>query len=244
MQDAVVIGIIGEYDSSRESHVATQYALERAGRALQLPIVVRWVSSKPLEDSAATVLAEYDGVWCAPGSMYESFLGALEGIRFAREKKVPFLGTCAGFQHAVIEYARNVMGIANAAHQEVEPEAENPFIQPFSCSLRGKTMNVRAKKGSKVLAYYGTEHFEEQYYCSMGLSHDNQIRVDAAGFRVVGVDADDEARIVELPGHPFFIATLFVPQRNLSKEQTHPLILAFVRAAAAFHQRRASTVAV
>jgi CTP synthase (UTP-ammonia lyase) len=132
----------------------------------------------------------------------------------------------------VIEYARNVLGIRNAAHQEVEPQAENPFIQSLSCSLRGRTMHVHLYSDSNAYRYYGESDVEEQYYCSMGLTRENQKLLDDGGFRVVGTDADGDARIVELPDHRFFLATLFVPQRNLNADQTHPLILAFVRACA------------
>lgn len=244
MGEEILIGIIGEFDPERESMVATVSAVEKSAKALGLSVRIEWVFTKKVEREGTGYLKRYDGLWCAPGNMYESFSGAMDAIRYAREARLPFFGTCAGFQHAVIEYARDVMGISNAAHEEVEPDAENPFIQSLKCSLRGKTMNVRAVAGSKAAQLYGRGAFDEQYYCSMGMSEENQAKLDAAGFKVVGVDADGEARIVELPEYPFYMATLFVPQRNLSKDNTHPLILGFVRACAAHKAASGSKSAV
>lgn len=89
------------------------------------------------------MMREYDAFWCAPGSPYRSLTGALDAIRFAREERVPFIGTCGGFQHAVIEYARNVLGFADARHAEYDPYASSDlFISALSCSPFGETMRV------------------------------------------------------------------------------------------------------
>src|SRR5208282_6192757 len=100
---------------------------------------------------------------CSPGSPYKSLDGALAGIRYARENKVPFIGTCGGFQHLVIEYARNVMGFKDAAHAESDPYASCLFITPLSCSLVGKTMEVRVKPGTQAADIYRDTWASERY---------------------------------------------------------------------------------
>ncbi|HEX4808255.1 MAG TPA: hypothetical protein VH325_04965, partial [Bryobacteraceae bacterium] len=164
------------------------------------------------------------------GSPYRSFDGALAGIRYARENKIPFIGTCGGSQHLMIEYARNVMGITDAAHAETDPYASCLFITPLSCSLVGKTMEVVIKPGSKAAAACQAERSMEAYYCNFGLNPAYQERLEYAGLEITGKDENGEARIVELTSHPFFVGTLFVPQARSKPGNAHPLVLAFCRA--------------
>jgi CTP synthase (UTP-ammonia lyase) len=162
--------------------------------------------------------------------------GALQGIRFAREQRWPFIGTCGGFQHVVLEYARNVLGFVDAAHAESDPDASTLFISMLECSLVGKTMHVYLDPSSRVFRMYRRAVVQEQYYCQFGLNPDYQATIHEGGLRVVGVDDDQEARIVELPDHPFFVGTLFVPSLTSTPEQPHPLIIAYLEAALACHR--------
>jgi CTP synthase (UTP-ammonia lyase) len=159
-------------------------------------------------------------------------VGALQGIRFAREQRRPFLGTCGGFQHVVLEYARNVLGFADAAHAESDPDASILFITPLACSLVGKMLRVHLNPASRVFRMYQRAVAQEQFYCQFGLNPDYQATLHDGGLRVVGVDDDQTARIVELPDHPFFVGTLFVPPLTSTAEQPHPLITAYLQAAA------------
>jgi CTP synthase (UTP-ammonia lyase) len=107
---------------------------------MQADVELVWMGTKDLEPNAAATLAGIAGVWVAPGSPYQSLAGVLAAIRCARENEVPLLGTCGGFQHVVIEYARSVLGIADATHAEYDPYASHLFISRLACSLVGKTM--------------------------------------------------------------------------------------------------------
>src|SRR5262249_33544220 len=159
--------------------------------------------------------------------------GALAAIRLAREEGVPLIGTCAGFQHVVIEYARTVLGVAGAQHAEYDPDASTLFVTPLVCSLVGQRMDVRLVPGSRAAEAYGADVVEERYYCTFGLNPERRALLHSRGLRVVGVDAaDGDARLVEIPEHPFFLATLFVPQTRSEPGRPHPLVTAFVRAAA------------
>ncbi len=170
--------------------------------------------------------------FCSPGSPYRSLDGALEAIRFAREGGVPFIGTCGGFQHAVIEYARNVLGLRDAGHTEYDPDAPQLFVSALSCSPFGQTMRVRIEPGSRVHGFYSGLGADEKYRCNYGLAPGSLRLLEDGGLRVSGVDADNEARIVELPGHDFYVPTLFVPQMRSAPGRPHPLISAFVGTAA------------
>ena len=138
----------------------------------------------------------------------------------------------------MIEYARNVLGFADAQHAEYDPYASDLFVSELTCSLAGQQMRVEIKADSKVYGFYGTGEVEEQYYCNFGLNPEHQSLIHEGGLRVVGVDQDGEARILELPERDFYVATLFVPQLTSSEEQPHPLIVAYLRAALRFKGER------
>jgi CTP synthase (UTP-ammonia lyase) len=229
----IVLGIVGDYDGSFPSHVRTNEAIEHAARALGLGVDAAWIPTAECDDDAARRLAGCDGVWISPGSPYKSMDGALAAIRACRLGAVPLLATCGGCQHVIIEYARSVLGHADAEHAEHDPYASTLFVTPLSCSLVGKTMPVTLEAGSAIAAVYGETRVEEQYYCNFGLNPARERDVHEGGLSIVGRDPDGEPRIFTLPEHPFFVATLFVPSLTSSPERPHPLVVAWVRAAAA-----------
>ncbi len=230
MAGTLRVGIVGDRDPDRVSHPATEEALEHAVGASGVAMDYEWLATKTLERRAAERLDSFDAVFCAPGD-YESPEGAIGIVRAAREGGAPFLGTCNGFQHTVIEFARNVLGIADAAHAESSPDSTNLFVRPLSCSLVGKKMRVLVEPDSLAHGAYGRTEVEEVYRCDFGLDPERNELVQGGGLRISGTDADGEARILELTDHPFFVATLFVPQLNSSVDAPHPLVAAFLRAA-------------
>jgi CTP synthase (UTP-ammonia lyase) len=232
MSGKVTIAIVGDHDPSSVTHRATNESLDHAAAALGLDLARRWVPTPDLADGAARVLAGDSGVWIAPGSPYASMDGALAAVRLAREEAVPLIGTCGGFQHVVIEFARTVLGFEDAQHAEYDPYASTLLVTPLSCSLAGQTLRVRLEPGSRAAEAYGATEVKERYYCNFGLNPEHRSLLDTGGLRVTGADADGEARVVEIPEHPFFVATLFVPQTGSAPGRPHPLVAAFVRAAA------------
>src|SRR5262245_33392677 len=121
MNTHVRIGIIGDYNAESHSSQAPAGAICHPADPLGLVAAVEWLPTPALDQNADSKLQGFDALWCAPGSPYQSMHGALNGIRFAREAGCPFIGTCGGFQHAVIEYARNVLGFQDAEHAEYDP---------------------------------------------------------------------------------------------------------------------------
>lgn len=223
------IGIIGDRDKNSETHRATEAALAHAASAAGVEAI--WVPTPSLEvEGAVDALGSFGGLWVAPGSPYQSMRGALHAIRYARERGVPLLGTCGGFQHIVIEYARNVLGIADAAHAEYDPYASHLFISRLECSLVGRTLTIRLQPGSLVAQAYGATGISEGYYCNFGVNPDYAAALAASELAIVGSDAEGEVRVVELRGHPFFVGTLYVPQLRSQPGQPHPLIASFLHA--------------
>jgi len=227
------IAVIGDRVPGFEPQDAIIGSVDDAATHLGCPTPeVRWIATDLLDRDGPDVLTGASSVWCAPGSPYRSLAGALAGIRWAREEKVPFLGTCAGLQHAVIEYARNVLGHERAAHAEYGPADEGDlFIDELLCSVVGTTMELDIVN-PRLLDIYGTAHPKERYYCRFGLNPLWREPLERAGLLVAGVDAHDgDVRLMSLASHPFFVLTLFVPQTSSSPGSPHPLVTAYLRAA-------------
>lgn len=230
MRTSVMIGLIGDYNESVPAHQAIPIALQRAAEIFDITVGFEWVSTE--EVTSITRISRFDGLWCVPASPYRSMNGALLAIRHAREGVVPFLGTCGGFQHAVIEYARNALGWADAEHAETAPDSLCAVISPLECALVETTGLVRLFPGSRIAAAYGVEETTEGYRCRYGLNPEFRADLVAGPLRAVADDGAGEVRAVELDGHPFFVATLFQPERAALKGEAAPLVGAFVRACA------------
>jgi CTP synthase (UTP-ammonia lyase) len=226
--------LIGDYNSAAKAHQGIPRALVLACEAGERQCEWEWVHTSTLRQDPSEQLASFQGVWCVPASPYANTRGALAAIRFARETGRPFLGTCGGFQHALLEYAEAVWGVAQPAHAELDPDAIDPVIAPLACSLVEASGEIRFEMGSRVAAIYGVPTAIEEYHCRYGLSSGYSDRMASGPLRAVGRDAEGEVRVIELDGHPFFVATLFQPERSALADRRHPLVKAFVTAG---HQR-------
>jgi CTP synthase (UTP-ammonia lyase) len=231
MPTAIRIGLIGDYNETVTAHQAIPRALELAGDILGAPLFYEWVPTQEIEEDSR--IQTFDGLWCVPASPYRSTEGALRAIRFARERGRPFLGTCGGFQHAIIEYARNVLGWVDAEHAESAPNAARLVITPLVCALVEKTDTIRFRKGSILAATYGCREATEAYHCSYGINPAFLSAITSGPLRVSAEDRAGEVRAVEMEAHPFFVATLFQPERGALAGKVPPLVEAFVRATAA-----------
>jgi len=227
----IKLGIMGDFDASNATHVATNEALDHAAQYLKVQLTYEWVNTERIEPEFDTISRCYHGLLIAPGSPYKSMSGVLTIIQYARINKIPVLGTCGGFQHMVIEFARNILGIQDAEHAETNPYASRLVINPLTCSLKGQTLEIEIiKKPSLAYSIFNADAITENYYCNFGLNPEYQQQIDQAGFTITGSDKHKEARIMELQDHPFYLATLFVPQVNSSYEKPHPIIVALLTA--------------
>jgi CTP synthase (UTP-ammonia lyase) len=241
MKDAVRIGLIGDFNPDVLAHVAIPQALTLAARKIACSVETEWLPTPLLEKEPEERLIAFDGLWIVPASPYQSMEGALLAIRFARERGVPFLGTCGGFQHALIEYARNVLNLAEADHAETNPDATLPLVAPLSCSLVEATDDIVLQPGSRIASIYGKNEISEKYHCSFGLNPRYTTLFDASGLRITGFDKSGEARVFDLAGHPFYMGTLFQPERSAFNDVAHPLIVAYMQAVLA-HKHASSHV--
>jgi CTP synthase (UTP-ammonia lyase) len=234
MADAftVRIALVGDYDPKVPAHRAIPAALQLSALRLGLEAAPSWLHTTSIGTAAAS-LGDFSGVWCVPASPYASADGALSAIRFCREARRPFLGTCGGFQHAVLEFVRNALGHAAAEHAETSPDAPMPLISRLSCSLVEQSARVVFCEGSRLRAIYGTPEAEESYRCNYGLNPRYESLLSESALRIAARDAAGDVRAVELASHPFFIATLYQPERSALAAREHPLITAFVSAGAA-----------
>ena len=229
---AIRVALIGDRSDSVLAHAAIPKSLELAGAHLKCSVEWDWVATSSIGPSSAPVLGQYDCMWCVPGSPYESEAGALNAIRFARESGMPFLGTCGGCQHAILEYARNVLGIRDAQHAESHPRALLPLIAPLSCALVESRGTVVLDGGSMIREIYGRASVEEGYHCSYGLNPGLEHLLDGSMLRITGRDERGEARALELGGRAFYLLTQFQPERSALDGTVPPIVTAFIAAAA------------
>lgn len=226
------LALVGDYDPSVPAHQAIPVALQLAADHHHVSLKWDWLHTSKIED-AESALRDYHGIWCIPASPYANTQGALDAIRFARERGKPFLGTCGGFQHALIEYARNVAGLPGADHAETNPESLLPLISRLSCSLVEKEMELALAEGSLIARSYGATAVIETYRCNFGPNPAYQRELFAGALRATAHDLQGEVRAGELTAHPFFVGTLFQPERRSLRGELPPLVRDFVGCIAA-----------
>ncbi|WP_248797297.1 CTP synthase [Pseudomonas sp. MWU13-2105] len=228
------IALIGDHDPQVSAHRAIPVALQRAAADAGLNVQAHWLATDSL--TAQTDLSLFEGFWCVPASPYRSLEGALLAITHAREQRLPFLGTCGGFQHAVLEYARHVLGWTDAEHGETAPDSPHAVISPLSCSLLDAHQRIGFVEGTLIAKAYGALETHEDYHCRYGINPAFENALLDGDLRASGHDAQGDLRAVELKGHPFFVATLFQPERAALEGRTPALAGAFLAACASHRQ--------
>lgn len=231
MKNFVHIALIGDYNSNVIAHQAIPMAIDLAAKNVNANVHFSWIPTTSLASNDLSHLSKSDAIWCVPGSPYQNMLGALNAITFAREQLIPFLGTCGGFQHALIEYARNVLHLFESDHLESNPNTSLPLIAPLSCSLSETNGTIILKQESQIMRIYNQERIVEAFNCNFGVNPDYQHLFETnSTMHITGRDQIGAARIFELGNHPFFIATLYQPERSAFMGICHPLIKSFIQA--------------
>ena len=219
------IAVVGDRDPSYLTHreLDATLALMPAG------VEARWVAT---DGPDAARLDRFDALWVVPGTPYRDDRPVFAGIERARTEGVPILGTCGGFQHMVVEFARNAAGIHEAAHAETDPGAAVHAVSPLACSLEGEVRQVTTVPGTRLAELCGPGPFPGFHWCNYGIEPALLDRLVAAGLVVSAAAPDAGVEAVELPDHPFYVATLFQPQVGSSETgELHPLLGALVEAA-------------
>ena len=213
---------------NRSPHVPAHERLDVLIPSLEAEFT--WIASEEIADAGD--VREFDGIWVIPGSPYVSQSGVLTAIRHARENGVPFLGTCGGFQHALLEFARSRLDLHAAEDVQYDADAEVPLIVPLVCSLKGERAELHLREGSRLYDIFGRRSATVTYHCSYGLNPGYTDLVTSQELLVTAWDDTRAARAVELPEHRFFVATLFQPERAALAGRVPPLVAAFVAATA------------
>ncbi|HET6742998.1 MAG TPA: hypothetical protein VFH76_28860 [Kribbella sp.] len=219
------LALVGDRSPHVRSHARIPGLLAELEQRDHLDLDVYWVPTDQPVDG-------FDGIWLLPGSPYKSEAGAIQAVRTAREQGIPFLGTCGGFQHAMLEYARTVCGATGAQHGESTPDSDDLLIVPLECSLDGHEGPVQVTPGTRAAELLGVERSMERYHCSYGLDTSRLDLLREHGMVFSGYDDAGDPRIAELPGHPFYLATLFQPELAGNGTRPHPFVQAFAHAVA------------
>ncbi|WP_109506540.1 glutamine amidotransferase-related protein [Nocardioides speluncae] len=217
-----VIALLGD-ESGHISH--RELNALRPRLRVELGVESEWVPT-----DAGADLTAYDGIWLVPGSPYADDAAVYRAIGLARQRDIPFLGTCGGMQYAVIELARTVLGLTGADHAESDGESDSNVVVPAACSLYGEERLVTPVPGSRF-AELVAEPFVGMHYCSFLAAPDVVEKLVAAG-AVVGATAEDAGvEVLEWPANRFFMVSMFQPHIGASTgAPVHPLVAAFVAA--------------
>lgn len=227
MKQSVCVALVGDYRASAVAHQAIPPAIQLAAATLSLDVTADWIATPEID---LPRLHDYDAVWVVPGSPFLNDAGVFDVIRWARESGKPFLGSCAGFQYAVVEYARNVLGWEDAGHAETDPDARW-VIAPLACSLVEQRGEVTFEPGSRIAQAYGALQSNEGYHCNFGVNAEFSEALATRNLRITSWDLQGDVRGVELTDHPFFVATLFQSERAALQNRLSPLVVAWLQAA-------------
>ncbi len=244
----VTVGIVGTYVSLPDAYKSIAEAFVHAGAQQDCKVNVKWISSEEVTpESVDDILANLDGVLVAPGFGERGLEGKIETIRYVRENKIPFFGICLGMQCAVVEFARNVLGL-DASSTELNPKTKNPVIDMMEeqkkVTNKGGTMRLgaydcRLKKGSRAYTAYGETLIKERHRHRYEFNNRYLEQVEAAGLKAVGVNPDSNlVEVVELKDHPWYVAVQYHPELKSTVLTPHPLFVNFVEAAIEQKRRR------
>jgi len=238
----VNIGLVGKYVELKDSYKSISESFIHAGVANECRVNVKWIHSEKLTKSNLEAeLGHLDGVLVAPGFGSRGISGKIEAVRYARENNIPFFGICLGMQCAVIEYARNVLGLADAHTSEIAEDCKHPVISMMeeqkSIANLGGTMRLGAykcelKPNSKTAQAYNTEIVSERHRHRYEFNNAYLEQFESNGMLATGKNPETGlVEVVEIPGHPWFVGAQFHPEYKSTVANPHPLFVAFVQAA-------------
>jgi len=236
------IAVVGKYVELRDSYKSLVEALAHGGIANEARVDVQWVDAEHIErDGAEAQFTGVHGILVPGGFGDRGIQGKIEAVRYARERRVPFLGICLGMQCAVIEYARNVCGLTGANSSEFDAAAPHLVIdllpEQRGLAAKGGTMRVGLYpivlgEGSRASRLYGQGIIQERHRHRYEVNNDYLPRLEKTGLRISGIWAEKQlVEIIEIPEHPYFVAGQFHPEFRSRPWEPHPLFAGFIKAA-------------
>ncbi|WP_428243509.1 CTP synthase C-terminal region-related (seleno)protein [Gynuella sp.] len=224
------IALVGDYSEHIIAHQAINQTFELLTNT-DFPAKATWVGTETI--TSAQDLNGYNGIWLVPGSPYQSLNGALTAIQHARTKGIPYFGSCAGFQHAIMEYCANVLGWEGVTHEEINETSQGlEIISKLSCSLMEESEQLLLSAGSILARAYQAASFQGTYHCNYGLNPTYREQLFDTHLTATAFNEQNDIRAFELANHPFFVATLFQPERSALQGQISPIIQEFIKASA------------
>lgn len=244
----VDIAIVGKYVALHDAYLSVAEALKHGGIANRTNVRIHWIESEDItKENVHNLLKGVNGILVPGGFGSRGTEGKMEAIRYAREKKIPFLGICLGMQLAIVEYARNVIGIEDAASIELEPNTANPIIALMQEQSKvvniGGTLRLGAypcklEKNTLAMSLYGKSLISERHRHRYEVNNNYRDLLEENGMVLSGLSPDKKiVEMIELPNHPFFIATQAHPEFKSRPNMAHPLFKGFVAAAYSFSLR-------
>ncbi len=252
----VTVGMVGKYVELPDAYKSVNEALKHAGLKNRLSVNIKYIDSQDVESKGTQVLAGLDAILVPGGFGERGIEGKIAASQYARENKVPYLGICLGMQVALIEFARNVVGMENANSTEFDPETPFPVVGLITewldaagqkeirdgSSDLGGTMRLGSQlchliKGSKVEQMYGSEEIHERHRHRYEVNNNLREKIEQAGLVVSGLSTDKQlVEVIEIPDHPWFVAGQFHPEFTSTPRDGHPLFTGFIAAAGEFNK--------
>ncbi len=248
----VDIAMVGKYVQIRDSYISLNEALMHAGLKTRTRVRVHYIESTDIERDGVGALAGMDAILVPGGFGERGIEGKIQAVRYAREQRIPYLGICLGMQLAIIEYARHVLGLEDAHSTEFNRASTHPVIalitewqdqargvqQRDEAAALGGTMRlgaqeVRLNTGTLAHELYGSDLIHERHRHRFEFNNTYMDHFRRAGMAFSGMSPDQLVEIIELPTHPWFLATQFHPEFTSTPRDGHPLFTGFVRAARA-----------
>lgn len=247
----VQIGLVGKYVELPDAYKSIAEAFVHSGAENECKVKIKWIQSEHLTaETIPSVLGNLDGILVAPGFGERGIEGKIQAVKFARENHIPFFGICLGMQCAAIEFARNVVGIKDAASAELDKKTPNPVIDMMesqkNVTKKGGTMRLGAypcelTKGSKAHHIYGKSKITERHRHRYEFNNKYLKQFEKAGMIASGINPDTGlVEIIELKDHRFYIGTQFHPELKSTVLNPHPLFVKFVKAAIEFSKEKES----
>ncbi len=210
----IKIALVGDYNPEIKAHQAIPGALKYSSEYLNINLNFDWINTETITSGIGEQFKSYKGIWVVPASPYKNMNGVINVIKHARENKIPLLGTCGGFQHLIIEFFRNVIGYNSADSSEIKTRTGNPRYHPINMLSYRKGRGNFFKRGKQTKKFCNADQLTEKFHCSYGFNSKYIDLLKKSKLKISGVDINEEVRIVELEDHPFYLATLFQPERS------------------------------
>ena len=245
----VTVALVGKYIQLHDAYISVVEALKHGGIFSRATVHIKWIDSETVTpENVDELFSDVDGILVPGGFGDRGIDGKIEAIRYARTHGLPFLGLCLGMQLSIVEFARDVVGLKDAHSVELDPQTTNPVIhimpdqigiEDIGGTLRLGSYPCVLNKESKAYQLYGSENIEERHRHRYEVNNDYRDQLEKAGMMLSGLSPDGRiVEMVEIPEHPWFIATQAHPELKSRPNRPHPLFRGFVEAALAHKDER------